>query len=170
MLSAKTHFKDTQKKHFQDGEINASQKQPFYESNQNTIKNCENQLFRALEINQRLTTTQGVFILVKTVTLWCFSILYSQPFLSRSSVALKTKALIIMVAMTPAAPKPLEENRCRAAKKPYPQRTFTVCSVSQYHGNPSSQSFSLFGLNLSLLLTDRLRPQGICQKQSAAII
>lgn len=33
ILSAKTHFKDTQKKHFQDGEINASQKQPFYESN-----------------------------------------------------------------------------------------------------------------------------------------
>lgn len=61
MLSAKIHFKDTQKKYFQDGEINASKKQPFYESDENPIKNRQNQLFRALEVNKRLTTTKEYF-------------------------------------------------------------------------------------------------------------
>ena len=55
--------------HFQNSRARASQNLLLHKSNKNTDKNCQNQLFWTLEINQRLATIRRVFMQEKWLNL-----------------------------------------------------------------------------------------------------
>nr|XP_045720201.2 exocyst complex component 4 [Mirounga angustirostris] len=89
---------------FQNGGVGTSENSFFHKSSKNTCKNCQNQHFQTLEVNQRLPTTQGALIeeillnLHKNSKCSIFNLHYSSA-LHPSFAVVKTSSFKIMVAV-----------------------------------------------------------------------
>lgn len=154
-------------KYFQNGGVRTS-KNPFhYNSNKNTDKNCPNQRFQTLEINQNPATIQGAFIQEKQLN-FCknSNLTHFNPTLPSSVVALKTNSLTTMVTVKTSGLAAIGKGR-KLAKSPSPESCHHLTSLEALWKAPFSDLVFIWP-DLDLTLCKQSYSQGVCKKQLAA--